>query len=125
MSDDKTNLTLTGVVHAIPPPRTYNDKTYPNLVLEIDPGKYPQYPKLECRDSLSGLVANLGVGSTVKVYINIRGREYTNKTTGVVDWFTSVQVYKLDIIERVAKAGGVDNGLPPSGGLDDEDPMPF
>jgi hypothetical protein len=64
MSDDKTNLTLTGVVHAIPPPRTYNDKTYPNLVLEIDPGKYPQYPKLECRDSLSGLVANLGVGST-------------------------------------------------------------
>lgn len=100
---DKSDLFLTGTVHAVPPPRTYNDKTYPNLVLEIDPGKYPQYPKFECRDTLAGVVANLGVGSTVKAYFNVRGREYTNKKTGEVDWFTSVQVYKLDVIERVEK----------------------
>lgn len=125
---DKPDLVLTGTVHAIPPPRTHGDKVYPEIVLEIDPGKYPQYPKLECRDSLAGLVANLGVGSTVKAHFNVRGRQYQNKKTGADDYFTSLQVWKLDIVERVAKfapagTGGGSDG-PPSPDSPDDD-IPF
>lgn len=126
MSDDKSTVTLTGTIHAIPEPRSYGDKVYPYLVLEIDPGRYAQYPKLECRDTLSGLVANLGVGSSVKVYCNIRGREYTNKKTGEVDWFTSIQVFKLDVLERVARTGATGGG--PDGPRPPDDPdqdIPF
>jgi hypothetical protein len=120
MPSEKPDLTLTGIVHAIPPARVFNDKTYPEIVLEIDPGKYPQHPKLECRDSLASLVANLQIGSEVRAHFNVRGREYTNKKTGAPDWFTSIQVWKIDILSR-----GAEHDIAPSGGGGDDSDIPF
>lgn len=62
--------------------------------------QYPQHILIEFNQDKCNLVDNRNVGDKVKVHINIRGREYTNKTTGEVRYFNQIQGWKIELLEK-------------------------
>jgi hypothetical protein len=65
-----------------------------------DNPKYPQQVKLQVTGDKCAQLDELDVGDEVSIAFNVRGREYTNKKTGEVDYFTNLDAWK---IERVGE----------------------
>lgn len=71
------------------------------FVIEIGEGQYPQYIKFQLTQDRCGLIENYEVGSMIKVYFDLRGREWNEK------YFTNLNAW------RIANAEG-NNTAPPS-----------
>lgn len=74
------------------------------FVLTIESGRFPQDIKFECVKDKVGLVAALKPGEKVKVFFDLRGREWKES------YFVNLNAWKLE------PAGGA------TAGADDEDP---
>ena len=74
------------------------------FVLTIESGRFPQDIKFECVKDKVGLVAALKLGEKVKVFFDLRGREWKES------YFVNLNAWKLE------PAGGA------TAGADDEDP---
>lgn len=116
---------ITGTVYRIPPPRQAGEKSYASFVVEIDRDtKYPQFVPFDCKDEIAGKVQE---GDEVTVSFNLRGREWTNPSTGDVKFFGSLQAWKVDVVRRAAPVpppapNGGGWGAGPGGPSDD---LPF
>jgi len=66
------------------------------LVVEVPDGEYPQQIKMEAVQKHVDILDNVKIGDDVTASINLRGREFDNKKTGQKDWFTSIQVWKVE-----------------------------
>ena len=85
-----------------------------SLVLEeISDKDYKSSLMIECFKDKIDMVENLGVGDTIKAYVNPRAREYNGR------WYNTVACRKVDIIAQGGAAGASD------GGYDDNDDLPF
>lgn len=71
------------------------------LIVETD-GEYPQPINIEFTGDNTDFLAKLSVGDLVKVFINLRGREWTSPE-GVVKYFNSIQGWKVDVLESEDK----------------------
>ena len=71
------------------------------LIVETD-GEYPQPINIEFTGDNTDFLAKLSVGDLVKVFINLRGREWTSPE-GVVKYFNSIQGWKVDILQSEEK----------------------
>ena len=71
------------------------------LIVETD-GEYPQPINIEFTGDNTDFLAKLSVGDLVKVFINLRGREWTSPD-GVVKYFNSIQGWKVDVLESEDK----------------------
>tara|TARA_R110001599_G_scaffold84979_1_gene228544 strand:+ start:148 stop:447 length:300 start_codon:yes stop_codon:yes gene_type:complete len=71
------------------------------LIVETD-GEYPQPINIEFTGDNTDFLAKLSVGDLVKVFINLRGREWTSPE-GVVKYFNSIQGWKVDVLESEEK----------------------
>ena len=66
-----------------------------NFVLETDE-KYPQKIKFELTQNNTELVNDIKKQVNAVVYFNVRGREYTSKQTNKIDYFVSLNVWKVE-----------------------------
>lgn len=112
MSDSANKFTITGKVHAIPPPR---DGKYHSIVVKIEDGKYPQLVPFDCKAETS---ASVSVGDEVKVHFGLSGREWTKGSTGEVKYFGSAWTWKVDVVGR-------GSAEPPPPAFGDDQDIPF
>ena len=71
--------------------------------------QYPQHIMVEFVQDKTDLLNNFNVGQSVKVGINLRGREWTNPQ-GEVKYFNSIQGWR---IENLQAAQQPTQGVPP------------
>ena len=60
--------------------------------------QYPQTIIIQFTQQRCDLLNNLQVGQNVKVYINIRGREWTNQQ-GEIKYFNTMEGWKIEVIQ--------------------------
>ena len=60
--------------------------------------QYPQTIIIQFTQQRCALLNNLQVGQNVKVYINIRGREWTNPQ-GETKYFNTIEGWKIEVIQ--------------------------
>ncbi len=60
--------------------------------------QYPQMIIIQFTQQRCDLLNNLQVGQNVKVYINIRGKEWTNPQ-GEIKYFNTIEGWKIEIIQ--------------------------
>ena len=60
--------------------------------------QYPQTIIIQFTQQRCDLLNNLQVGQNVKVYINIRGREWTNPQ-GEIKYFNTIEGWKIEVIQ--------------------------
>ena len=68
-----------------------------DLVIVIEEN-YPQTIIIQFTQQRCDLLNNLQVGQNVKVYINIRGREWTNQQ-GEIKYFNTIEGWKIEVIQ--------------------------
>lgn len=68
-----------------------------DLVIVTDEN-YPQTIIIQFTQQRCDLLNNLQVGQNVKVYINIRGREWTNQQ-GEIKYFNTIEGWKIEVIQ--------------------------
>jgi hypothetical protein len=92
------------------------------FVLTIESGRFPQDIKFECVKDKVGLVAGLKPGTKVKVFFDLRGREYKD------NYYVNLNAWKLEVVGATPAAPPADDdGAPlpePPGETVDED-VPF
>jgi hypothetical protein len=70
------------------------------FVIEIENKKNPQYNekiKVELTQDNCDLIEKFNVGSEIKVFINIKGKEYINAKQEI-NYFNSIQAWKIESI---------------------------
>lgn len=65
------------------------------FVLTDNSSQYPQHILFQLTQDRCGLIDNLNVGDELKVYFNLRGREWTNPQ-GEVKFFNSLEAWKVE-----------------------------
>ena len=60
--------------------------------------QYPQTIIIQFTQQRCDLLDSLQVGQVVKVYINIRGREWTNQQ-GEIKYFNTIEGWKIEVIQ--------------------------
>jgi len=103
---------LTGKVKLIQEPQTFaSGFTKREVVLTVEDGKYPQEINLEFLQDKVSLLDNLSEGQEIKVFFDIRGREYNGR------YFNNLVGWKIE--------GGEGAAVPaPAAAGDDRPPLP-
>lgn len=86
-------------------------------------GDYPQYIKFQITQDKCSLVDKFEEGSTIKVYFDLRGREWQGK------YFTNLNAWRIDgessqSDNEFNQDKGYSNDMP-VGGSDDYEELPF
>lgn len=89
--------------------------------IETDEGEYPQKIGIEFVQDKCSLLNNYRVGDSVKVHVNLRGRDWTNPQ-GEVKYFNSLQGWK---IEAVSGQAAPEQTAPTIAVSSAEDDLPF
>lgn len=98
---------MTGKVHSVSQVLqvpTQNGKPFEKRELVLDCSTYnsqtgdlmENYIKFEFTGDKMALLDSLQVGQRVVVSFALQGRSYTNRNTGVTDYFTSIRGYKIE-----------------------------
>jgi hypothetical protein len=96
-------MEATGKLHFVGDTKQVSDK-FKNreFVLAIsDNPEYIDHVKFEFKQDKVALLDKFSLGQVVTVGYNLKGREYTSKTTGVVGYFNTLDAWKIN-----AEAGG-------------------
>ena len=64
--------------------------------------QYPQHLMIEFVQDKTDLLNTINVGQTVKVGINLRGREWLNPQ-GETKYFNSIQGWRIELLEEVGQ----------------------
>lgn len=92
-------MELLGKIKLLGEVQTYgNDFTKKEVVLTTLE-QYPQDISIEFVKSAIDKLSQFKVGDTVRIGINIKGREWTNPDTGQVKHFNSIQGWRIDAHE--------------------------
>ncbi|WP_185855552.1 DUF3127 domain-containing protein [Blattabacterium cuenoti] len=82
---------------------------------------YPQNILIEFVQDKVDLLNNIKLKDKIKIFINIRGREWTNNE-GIVKYFNSVQGWKIEVCEKdISEISSSPSPL----SSDDFDDLPF
>ncbi|AEU09583.1 DUF3127 domain-containing protein [Blattabacterium sp. (Cryptocercus punctulatus) str. Cpu] len=85
---------------------------------------YPQNILLEFIQDKVELLNSIRLKDKIKVFINIRGREWTNPE-GIIKYFNSIQGWKIEEIQRSLGSSKKTSTISPSLSSDDFDDLPF
>ncbi len=113
---------LTGKVKLIQEPQTFTSGfTKREVVVTVEDGKYPQEINLEFLQDKVSLLDNLSEGQEIKVFFDIRGREYNGK------YFNNLVGWKLEASEAAETPSGSGEPdrpkFPTEDVSDDDDPF--
>ena len=89
------------------------------LILTTDE-QYPQTLSVEFIQDKTDLLNNFEVNQSVKVGINLRGREWENPETKELKYFNSIQGWRIDLLDSGTSVSNED--LPPLDSLSPFEP---
>ena len=89
------------------------------LIITTDE-QYPQTLSVEFIQDKTDLLNNFKVNQSVKVGINLRGREWENPETKELKYFNSIQGWRIDLLE--SNPGVSNEDLPPLDSLSPFEP---
>ena len=89
------------------------------LILTTDE-QYPQTLSVEFIQDKTDLLNNFKVDQSVKVGINLRGREWENPETKELKYFNSIQGWRIDLLD--SNTGVSNEDLPPLDSLSPFEP---
>jgi single-strand DNA-binding protein len=89
-------MEINGKIVAIMPEQVISDKFCKREIVIETSGEYPQQIVCQAVQDRCSMLDKYQVGQKVTAHINLRGKKYTNKTTGADAWFNSVEVWKID-----------------------------
>lgn len=117
---------VTGTVLVVTPTKQVSDKFRKReLVIEVaDNPKYPQTLQFEAGNDRCDALDGIGIGDTVRIEFNLRGRKWTSPS-GEVKYFNSLDAWKVDRVgaaktngappppqQAIGTSGDVDDGIP-------------
>lgn len=70
------------------------------FVLLMEDGNYPQYVKFQLTQDRCNLIDNLNVNEKIKVWFDLRGREWNEK------FFTNLNAWKIEKLDQQDQAPG-------------------
>lgn len=76
------------------------------VVIKIE-GDYPQFIGCQLTQDKCALGDNLNIGDEVDASINLRGREWTSPKDGVVKYFNTIEIWKLETIAMPRNNQGI------------------
>ena len=100
-----------------------NFKSRKVWVTTEDNPQYPQTVEVEVAQEKTGLFDNITPGSEVKLYINLRGREWTSPE-GKTSVFNTLSVWKVEVLSRAGYLEPIDTLEAPMR-PDEIDDLPF
>ena len=87
-------MELSGKIKEVQKQQERGNFKFRNLILTTDE-QYPQTIEVQFVQDKCGILDSYATGDTVKVGINIRGREWTDPQ-GVVKYFNTIQGWKIN-----------------------------
>ena len=109
-------MELQGKIKLIEPTKTYGANGFQKReTVVITEEQYPQHILIEFIQDKCVLLDNFQVGQTVKIGINIRGREHVKD--GITRHFNSIQGWRIETIDAPFEAAGPEQKT--------EDDLPF
>lgn len=114
-------MDITGRIHEIFPVQTVkNNFTKREFILLDDTNdQYPQYIKFELIQDKCSIIDAFKTGDQVKVYFNLKGREWINPK-GEKVYFTTLGAWKIE-----SANGGAQAEMPAPDFMPGDDDMPF
>jgi hypothetical protein len=67
------------------------------FVLAENSSQYPQFISFQLTQDRCSLVESMNAGDEIKVYFNLRGREWTNPQ-GELKYFNSLEAWKIEAV---------------------------
>ena len=93
-------MELLGKIKLIGDIKTYGDNGFRKRELVITTEEqYPQHILIEFIQNNCELLDNYSIGQTVRIGINIRGREWESPDQGI-KYFNSIQGWRIDSLEQ-------------------------
>lgn len=121
-------MELQGTVKKIGETQTYTSGFQKREIVLLTDEQYPQPIQIDFLSDKIDLLQNVKEGESVKVGINIRGREWTNPQ-GEVKYFNSISAWRLEKISGDTPQGNFTGKQTekPDGNpfLDEGDELPF
>lgn len=112
---------ISGTVKKIFPEQTFGSGfNKREFVLTTDAERFPQDLKFECVKDKVSLLADLEAGARVKVFFDLRGREWKE------NYYVNLNAWKLEPLDDAAEPEGDERPLSEPDGLtpiDDEPPF--
>lgn len=93
------NIEMEGTLKYVSQLQGANTK-YPKktINLEVQDGEYTNVFSIEASGKTLDILDNFSKGQKVKVQINLRGREYTDKNTGELKCFNSLSAWRIEAV---------------------------
>ena len=102
------------------------------FAVEIEDGKFPQTIKFQTVQDKTELLDDYEVGQQVRVHFDLRGREFTRKRDGAVDWWVNLDCWRLEALDGAKDVKNADaaeaasaNRTDAAGADDFDDEIPF
>lgn len=102
------------------------------FVIQTD-AEYPQHIKLELHQDRVDIIDSFSLGDSVKVFVNIKGRKWTDET-GQDKFFNTLQAWKVEKIQVASPAAAPTQSVPSQNTAfppsttnqeEDDDDLPF
>ena len=123
-------MELLGKIKLIGDIKTYGDNGFRKreLVLTTEE-QYPQHILIEFIQNNCELLDNYNIGQTVRIGINIRGREWESPDQGI-KYFNSIQGWRIEslddqVMDSAPEDLPIENDNPPKDDDLTEDDLPF
>jgi translation initiation factor IF-3 len=97
MSDERGSYSISGILYQIGQEQQITDTFKKrNIVIETLDPVYKDYITFELIQLNCDLVKDFKDGDRVKVFFNIKGREYQDKNTGEKKYFNSLRCWNIE-----------------------------
>lgn len=121
-------MQISGEIKAIFDTQKVSDKFQKREFVLITEGNtpYPQHISMQLTQDKCNMLDGVGVGSSVTVSINIRGREWSGPQG--VKYFNTLEVWKIEVHSHVAPTNTAATGNDSNtygGVIADNDDLPF
>lgn len=94
-------MEINGKIKVINETKTFGANGFKNRTLVVTTAEtYPQHVLIEFTQDKCDMLSSYKQGDEVKVSINIKGREWQNPTSGEIQYFNTIQGW------RIEKTGG-------------------
>ena len=88
---------ITGVIKKKFPEQQVSEKFRKrDFVLTDNSSQYPQHITFQLVQDRCSLIDGFNEGQEIKVFFNLRGREYTDKRTNEIRFFNTVEAWKIE-----------------------------
>ena len=94
-------MEITGVIKFVGQTEQVTDSFKKRELVVTTKETYPQHILIEFSQDKTDLLNNYNVGEQVKVYINLRGREWVNPQ-GETKYFNSIQGWRIEKVQAEA-----------------------